>query len=89
MRFKRVGLSWQKCAGMTPQKEEFANGDKPASLAEVIKDADVFCGLSTADIPQRGNGENADGKGSVHLPWRIQIRKSDMNWQEAHDPMRS
>ncbi|NMA11895.1 MAG: malate dehydrogenase [Chloroflexi bacterium] len=39
-----------RSAGMTPQKEEFANGDKPASLAEVIKDADVFCGLSTADI---------------------------------------
>lgn len=37
-------------AGMTPQKAEFANGDKPASLAEVIRDTDVFCGLSIADI---------------------------------------
>lgn len=35
---------------MTSQKEEFANGNHPADLAEVIKDADVFCGLSAADI---------------------------------------
>ncbi len=39
-----------RSAGMTPQKAEFANGDKPASLAEVIRDTDVFCGLSIADI---------------------------------------
>jgi malate dehydrogenase (oxaloacetate-decarboxylating)(NADP+) len=35
---------------MNPQKEEFANGDHPAKLDEVIQDADVFCGLSTADV---------------------------------------
>ncbi|HQJ00430.1 MAG TPA: malic enzyme-like NAD(P)-binding protein [Flexilinea sp.] len=35
---------------MNPQKEEFANGDHPAKLDEVIRDADVFCGLSTADV---------------------------------------
>lgn len=31
---------------MTPQKEAFAQGTTPATLAEVIKDADLFLGLS-------------------------------------------
>lgn len=31
---------------MTPQKAEFAQGDKPASLSEVIRGADLFLGLS-------------------------------------------
>ncbi len=35
---------------MNPQKEEFANGTGPATLADVIKDADVFIGLSKADV---------------------------------------
>ncbi len=35
---------------MTEQKAEFANGSHPAQLADVVRDADVFCGLSVADI---------------------------------------
>jgi malate dehydrogenase (oxaloacetate-decarboxylating)(NADP+) len=35
---------------MTPEKQAFAQGDKPATLAEVLKDADMFFGLSAADI---------------------------------------
>jgi malate dehydrogenase (oxaloacetate-decarboxylating)(NADP+) len=31
---------------MTPQKAEYAQGDKPASLGEVIRGADLFLGLS-------------------------------------------
>lgn len=31
---------------MTPQKAEYAQGDKPASLSEVIRGADLFLGLS-------------------------------------------
>jgi len=35
---------------MSPQKEEFANGSAPASLAETLEGADIFIGLSAADI---------------------------------------
>lgn len=35
---------------MSPEKEYFANGDHPASLAEVMEGADIFIGLSAADI---------------------------------------
>ncbi|NMB89236.1 MAG: hypothetical protein GYA17_12825, partial [Chloroflexi bacterium] len=35
---------------MFPQKEAFAQGDRPAALAEVIEGADVFIGLSVANI---------------------------------------
>ncbi|MFN2305323.1 MAG: malic enzyme-like NAD(P)-binding protein [Anaerolineales bacterium] len=35
---------------MSTQKEYFANGDHPASLAEVLEGADIFIGLSAADI---------------------------------------
>lgn len=35
---------------MSPEKKSFANGDHPASLAEVLEGADVFIGLSAADI---------------------------------------
>jgi malate dehydrogenase (oxaloacetate-decarboxylating)(NADP+) len=36
--------------GMNPYKERFANGDSPASLADVIKGADVFAGVSVANM---------------------------------------
>jgi malate dehydrogenase (oxaloacetate-decarboxylating)(NADP+) len=36
--------------GMNPYKERFANGDRPASLGDVMKGADVFCGVSVADL---------------------------------------
>jgi malate dehydrogenase (oxaloacetate-decarboxylating)(NADP+) len=35
-----------RTAQMTPQKAEYAQGNKPASLQEVIKGADLFLGLS-------------------------------------------
>jgi len=35
---------------MFPEKEAFAQGEKPGILAGVIKDADVFIGLSVANI---------------------------------------
>ena len=35
---------------MFPEKAEFANGDSPASLAETFTDADVFIGVSAANI---------------------------------------
>ena len=35
---------------MFPEKAVFAQGSKPASLADVIKGADVFIGLSAADV---------------------------------------
>jgi malate dehydrogenase (oxaloacetate-decarboxylating)(NADP+) len=35
---------------MFPEKEFFAQGDRPATLAEVIEGADVFIGLSVANI---------------------------------------
>ena len=36
--------------GMNPYKERLANGEKPMSLAEVMKGADVFVGVSQAGI---------------------------------------
>lgn len=36
--------------GMNPYKERFANGDGPASLGDVMKGADVFCGVSVANL---------------------------------------
>jgi len=36
--------------GMNPYKQRFANGDSPADLAEVMKDADVFAGVSVANM---------------------------------------
>ena len=35
---------------MTPEKQAFAQGNKPATLAEVLKGADMFFGLSAANI---------------------------------------
>jgi malate dehydrogenase (oxaloacetate-decarboxylating)(NADP+) len=35
---------------MSPQKEEFANGSQPANLADTLEGADIFIGLSAADI---------------------------------------
>jgi len=36
--------------GMNPYKERFANGTGPATLADVMKDADVFAGVSVANM---------------------------------------
>ena len=36
--------------GMNPYKERLANGSKPMTLAEVMKDADVFAGVSVAGV---------------------------------------
>ena len=36
--------------GMNPYKERLANGAEPMTLAEVIKDADVFAGVSAAGV---------------------------------------
>jgi malate dehydrogenase (oxaloacetate-decarboxylating)(NADP+) len=35
---------------MTPEKQAYAQGDKPATLAEVLKGANIFIGLSAANI---------------------------------------
>lgn len=35
---------------MFPEKAKFAQGDQPGTLAEVLVDADVFVGLSVADL---------------------------------------
>ncbi len=36
--------------GMNPYKERFANGDGPATLADVMKGADIFAGVSVAGL---------------------------------------
>lgn len=47
----RAGLVYKgREKEMSSQKEEFANGDQPADLAETLEGADVFIGLSAADI---------------------------------------
>ena len=35
---------------MNPYKQRFANGNSPASLAEVMKDADAFAGVAVANM---------------------------------------
>ena len=40
-------------AGMTPQKAEYAQGDTPASLSDVIEGADLFLGLSGPGVLTR------------------------------------
>ena len=35
---------------MTPEKGSFANADQPANLAQVLEGADIFIGLSAADL---------------------------------------
>ena len=37
-------------SGMNPYKQRFANGDAPADLSDVIKGADVFAGVSVANM---------------------------------------
>jgi malate dehydrogenase (oxaloacetate-decarboxylating)(NADP+) len=45
------GLIYQgRTEEMTPNKEIFAKGDQPANLANVLEGADVFIGLSAANI---------------------------------------
>jgi len=39
--------------GMNPYKERLANGHEPMTLAEVMKGADVFAGVSTAGVVTR------------------------------------
>ncbi len=46
-----AGLVYEgRCDEMFPEKLAYAKGDHPATLAEVIRGADVFIGLSVADI---------------------------------------
>ncbi|MBF9025824.1 NADP-dependent malic enzyme [Rhodobacterales bacterium HKCCD6035] len=48
------GLVYQgREAGMTPQKAEYAQGDSPASLSDVIEGADLFLGLSGPGVLTR------------------------------------
>jgi malate dehydrogenase (oxaloacetate-decarboxylating)(NADP+) len=47
----RSGLIYQgRTENMSPEKESYANGEHPATLAEVLEGADIFIGLSTKDI---------------------------------------
>jgi malate dehydrogenase (oxaloacetate-decarboxylating)(NADP+) len=46
-----AGLVYEgRCEEMFPEKLVYANGNHPATLAEVIKGADVFIGLSVANL---------------------------------------
>jgi malate dehydrogenase (oxaloacetate-decarboxylating)(NADP+) len=46
-----VGLIYKgRKEKMTPEKEEFAQGTTPATLAQTLEGADVFIGLSAADL---------------------------------------
>ena len=46
-----AGLVYEgRCEEMFPEKRMYAKGDRPATLAEVLKDADVFIGLSAANL---------------------------------------
>lgn len=46
-----VGLVYEgRKEQMFPEKQAFANGSRPASLAEVLQGADVFIGLSVANV---------------------------------------
>jgi malate dehydrogenase (oxaloacetate-decarboxylating)(NADP+) len=45
------GLIYQgRCENVYPEKMFYAQGDHPATLADVLKDADVFIGVSAANL---------------------------------------
>jgi malate dehydrogenase (oxaloacetate-decarboxylating)(NADP+) len=47
----RSGLIYKgRTENMSPEKESYANGEGPATLADVLEGADIFIGLSTKDI---------------------------------------
>jgi malate dehydrogenase (oxaloacetate-decarboxylating)(NADP+) len=47
----RYGLVYQgRAEEMFPEKDGFAQGDRPASLADTLEGADVFIGLSAANV---------------------------------------
>jgi malate dehydrogenase (oxaloacetate-decarboxylating)(NADP+) len=47
----RSGLIYKgRTENMSPEKEAYANGEGPATLADVLEGADIFIGLSTKDI---------------------------------------
>lgn len=48
--FDSKGLLHTKREGLDERKQSFANGDKDLSLAETLKDADMFLGLSIGGI---------------------------------------
>ena len=52
--------------GMNPYKELFAVDTPARTLADAIKGADVFAGVSAKGVADQGNGQN-DGAGSDHL----------------------
>jgi malate dehydrogenase (oxaloacetate-decarboxylating)(NADP+) len=46
----RLGVVYPDRGGLNPYKQEFANGNGARTLADALKDADVFVGLSGADL---------------------------------------
>jgi malate dehydrogenase (oxaloacetate-decarboxylating)(NADP+) len=47
----RSGLIYKgRTENMSSEKESYANGEGPATLADVLEGADIFIGLSTKDI---------------------------------------
>ncbi len=70
--------------GMNPYKERLANGGKPMSLAEVMKGADVFAGVSAAGLVTKEMVRSmADGR--LSSPWPIRTRKSATLRQQAFE----
>lgn len=71
--------------GMNPYKERFANGDKPMTLADVMKGADVFAGVSTAGIVTKDMVKNmaerpiifamANPDSEISYPDAVSVRK--------------
>jgi malate dehydrogenase (oxaloacetate-decarboxylating)(NADP+) len=46
----RLGVVYPDRGGLNPYKQEFANGNGARTLADALTDADVFVGLSGADL---------------------------------------
>ncbi len=69
--------------GMNPYKEFFAVDTKARTLADAMKGADVFAGVSVKGVVTK-EMVRSDGEGSrSSSPWRIRIRRS--RYEDALD----
>ncbi len=75
----RNGLVWLG-RDLDPYKREFANGDKPATLSDVIKGADVLIGLSAAGVVSK---EMVASMGKRPIVFALANPDPEITWEDA------
>jgi malate dehydrogenase (oxaloacetate-decarboxylating)(NADP+) len=75
------GLLYQgRTEGMFSEQSIFAQGDNPATLAEVLSGADVFIGLSAANLV---NADMLKSMGSNPIVFAMANPVPEIGWEEA------